>query len=314
MATDTIPGDIYLGRTSGPPGYALMHSGKVRDIYTLDAAHMLFVATDRVSAFDVVMREGIAGKGRVLAALSAWWFERTRDVVPNHLVSTRVEDVPGLDAHWRELLRGRVQIVRRATPTPVEWVVRGYVAGSGWKDYQRTRSISGIELPEGLEHAARLPSPILTPTTKDAAHDLPLTHEEARAKVGASVFEDARRVALALFQRGTELLEPHGILLADTKFEFGLLDGQLVLIDEVLTPDSSRFWPRETWKPGSNPASYDKQILRDWLETTSWNKEPPPPTIDPAVLARVARRYLEICERITGRLPEGVRTARLEGT
>lgn len=310
MATDTIPGDIYLGRTGGPPGFALVHSGKVRDVYALDAQHLLFVATDRVSAFDVVMREGVPHKGRVLSALSAFWFEKTRDVVPNHLVSTRVEDVPRLDAAWRETLRGRVQIVKRATPTPVEWVVRGYVAGSGWKDYQKTRSICGVALPAGLLHAARLEQPILTPTTKEAAHDLPLTHEEARARVGAAVFDEAQRVALALFRRGTAVLEPHGILLADTKFEFGVIDGGLVLIDEVLTPDSSRFWPRETWKPGENPPSYDKQILRDWLETTGWNKEPPPPAIDPAVLARVARRYLEICERITGRLPDGVASAR----
>ncbi|MCY2958575.1 MAG: phosphoribosylaminoimidazolesuccinocarboxamide synthase [Planctomycetota bacterium] len=310
MATGTSATDIYLGRTGGPPGYALVHSGKVRDIYTLDGEHLLFVATDRVSAFDVVMREGIPGKGRVLSALSAFWFEKTRDVVPNHLVSTRVEDVPGLDSGWRARLRGRVQIVRRATPTPVEWVVRGYVAGSGWKDYQRTRSICGVALPVGLQHASRLETPILTPTTKEAAHDLPLTHDEARAKVGAATFDEAQRVALALYRRGTEVLEPHGILLADTKFEFGILDGRLVLIDEVLTPDSSRFWPRETWKPGENPPSYDKQILRDWLETTGWNKEPPPPALDPAVLARVAQRYLEICQRITGRLPEGVEVAR----
>lgn len=306
MTTGTSSSGIYLGRTAGPPGYALVHSGKVRDIYALDAEHLLFVATDRVSAFDVVMKEGVPHKGRVLSALSAFWFEKTRDVVPNHLVSTAVEDVPRLDAEWRELLRGRVQIVRRATPTPVEWVVRGYLAGSGWKDYQRTRSICGVALPAGLLHAARLAAPILTPTTKEAAHDLPLTHDEARARVGSALFDEAQRVALALYRRGADLLEPHGILLADTKFEFGTLGGRLLLIDEVLTPDSSRFWPRETWKPGENPPSYDKQILRDWLETTGWKKEPPPPPLDPAIVARVAQRYLEICERITGRLPEGV--------
>lgn len=309
MATGTRATDMYLGRTDGPPGYALVHSGKVRDVYALDERHLLFVATDRVSAFDVVMREGVPSKGRVLSALSAHWFEKTRDVVPNHLVSTRVEDVPKLDAAWRDVLRGRVQIVRRARPTPVEWVVRGYVAGSGWKDYQKTQSICGVALPAGLRHAGRLPTPILTPTTKETAHDLPLTHDEARAKVGASVFDEAQRVALALYRRGAELLEPHGILLADTKFEFGILDGKLVLIDEVLTPDSSRFWPRATWEPGTNPPSYDKQILRDWLEASGWNKEPPPPAIDPAVLERVARRYLEICELVTGRAPEGMARA-----
>lgn len=310
MAIEARTTDLYLGRADAPPGFALVHSGKVRDVYALDAERLLFVATDRVSAFDVVMEEGVPEKGRVLSALSAWWFERTRDVVANHLVSTRVEDVPGLDAAWRERLRGRVQVVRRCAPTPVEWVVRGYVAGSGWKDYQRTRSICGVALPAGLELAGRLPEPILTPTTKEAAHDLPLTHAEARARVGDAVFDEARRVALALYRRGSEVLAPHGILLADTKFEFGLLAGKLVLIDEVLTPDSSRFWPAATWKPGTNPDSYDKQILRDWLESTGWNKEPPPPRIDADVLARVGRRYLEICERITGRLPEGTSSPR----
>jgi phosphoribosylaminoimidazole-succinocarboxamide synthase len=297
--------DVYLGRDGGPPGLTCVHSGKVRDIYALDAERLLFVATDRVSAFDVVMREGVPHKGRVLTALSAHWFARTRDVVENHLVSTRVEDVPGLDAAWRERLRGRVQVVRRAAPTPVEWVVRGYLAGSGWKDYQRARAICGVELPAGLRLASKLPRPILTPTTKEAAHDRPLTHAEARARVGAEVFARAERCALELYRRGTEVLEPLGIVLADTKFEFGLLDGRLILIDEALTPDSSRFWPREGWQPGENPPSWDKQILRDWLESTGWNKEPPPPALDPAVVARLAQRYLEVCERITGRRPEG---------
>ncbi len=315
MASGTSETDIYLGRTGGPPGLQLVHSGKVRDIYALGAERLLFVATDRVSAFDVVMREGVPDKGRVLSTVSAYWFEATRDVLPNHLISTRVEDVRGpdgtaLDATWRERLRGRVQIVQRAKPTPVEWVVRGYVAGSGWKDYQKHGVVSGVALPPGLQLASRLPAPILTPTTKEEAHDRPITHDEARALVGAETVAAAERAALALVRRGTDVLEPHGILLADTKFEFGTLDGKLVLIDEVLTPDSSRFWPAATWKPGSNPDSYDKQILRDWLETTSWNKEPPPPALDRDVLARVARRYFEICELITGRLPEGVSSTR----
>jgi phosphoribosylaminoimidazole-succinocarboxamide synthase len=305
MATGTRDAAIYLGRTDGPSGFDLVHSGKVRDVYALDAQRLLFVATDRVSAFDVVMREGVPEKGRVLSALSAFWFERTRDLIGNHLLSTRVEDVPGLDARWRETLRGRVLIVARAVPTPVEWVVRGYVAGSGWKDYQRTGAICGVPLPAGLQHASRLDVPILTPTTKESAHDLPIPHAEARARVGDALFESARDAALALYRRGSEVLAPLSILLADTKFEFGLCDGRLVLIDEVLTPDSSRFWPAAGWKPGTNPASYDKQILRDWLETTGWNKEPPPPALDPHVLARLARRYLEICQLITGRLPEG---------
>jgi phosphoribosylaminoimidazole-succinocarboxamide synthase len=294
---------VFLGRDVRVPGYELVASGKVRDVYAIDARHLLFVTTDRVSAFDVVMREGIPWKGSVLTAISAWWFEHTRDVIENHLVSTSVDELRGLDAGWRERLRGRIMIVRRAQPTTVEWVVRGYLAGSGWKEYQSSRSVCGIPLPAGLENASRLPKPILTPTTKDKDHDLPLSPAEARERVGASVFERAERAALELFAHGTRELERVDILLADTKFEFGELDGRLILIDEALTPDSSRFWPKASWKPGTNPPSLDKQILRDWLETQPWNKNPPPPALPPELVERVSRRYLEICEKITGRSP-----------
>ena len=304
MTTTTV----FLGRTQRVPGLEMLASGKVRDVYALDARHLLFVTTDRVSAFDVVMKEGIPHKGAVLTAISAWWFEHTRDVIANHLVSTSVDDVPGLDERWRELLRGRIMIVRRAKPTPVEWVVRGYLAGSGWKEYQRSRTVCGIPLPAGLENSSRLPQPILTPTTKEETHDRPLTPDEARALVGAETYDKAERAALALFRRGSEELEKIGILLADTKFEFGHLDGKLILIDEALTPDSSRFWPAEGWRPGANPPSYDKQILRDHLETLDWPKTYPPPDLDPRVLARVGERYLEVCEKITGALPVGAAT------
>lgn len=290
----------YLGRERALPGVRWLASGKVRDIYEIDAQRLLFVTSDRVSAFDVILREGIPHKGRVLTTIAAWWFERTRDVIDNHLLSTRVEDVPGLDGEWRERLRGRVMIVRRARPTPVEWVVRGYLAGSGWKEYQRARSVCGVPLPEGLRQSDRLPEPILTPTTKDEHHDLPITPAQARDLVGPRVFEAAERASLALFRRGMEELERIGVLLADTKFEFGLLDERLILIDEALTPDSSRFWPREQWQPGSSPPSYDKQILRDWLETLDWDKRPPPPPVDPAVLERTGAKYREICARLTG--------------
>ena len=299
------PTNVYLGRDPGPNGWKLLHSGKVRDIYELDSRHLVFVTTDRVSAFDVVMKEGVPNKGSVLTAISAWWFERTRDVIENHLVSTSVEDLPKLDRSWRDRLRGRVMIVKKAAPTSVEWVVRGYIAGSGWKEYQKSKTVCGIPLPDGLQLSSRLPKPILTPTTKEETHDLPLTPKEARERVGASVFDPAEKAALELFRRGTQELESIGILLADTKFEFGLLDGKLLLIDECLTPDSSRFWPAESWKPGTNPPSYDKQILRDYLETLPWNKSYPPPDLDPAVLAKVAERYLEICEKITGGVPAG---------
>ena len=296
---------IYLGRERAIPGVTWLASGKVRDIYAVDAEHLLFVTSDRMSAFDVIMNEGVPFKGAVLTMLAAHWFEKTRDIVPNHLVSTSVDDVEDLSEEWRERLRGRVMLVRRAQPTPVEWVVRGYLAGSGLKEYQRSRSVCGIPLPEGLVLASRLPQPILTPTTKEDAHDLPLTPDEARAKVGPELYETAERAALALFARASELLAKQGILLADTKFEFGLRNGKLLLIDEALTPDSSRFWPAESWKPGSNPPSYDKQYLRDWLETLDWNKQYPPPTLSSAVIERTVEKYLEICRKVTGRVPAG---------
>jgi phosphoribosylaminoimidazole-succinocarboxamide synthase len=295
----------FLGRDVRVPGLSLLACGKVRDIYELDARHLLFVTTDRVSAFDVVMNEGIPHKGQVLTAISAFWFARTRDIIDNHLVSTSVDDLSGLDAGWRERLAGRIMIVRRAVPTSVEWVVRGYLAGSGWKEYQQRQSVCGVPLPAGLSQSSRLPTPILTPTTKEASHDLPITPDEARERVGGSVFDCAHKAALELFARGTRELDSLGILLADTKFEFGVLDQRVMLIDEVLTPDSSRFWNKRDWRLGISPPSWDKQILRDWLEAQPWNKEYPPPRVDPAILARVSDRYLEICEKLTGSLPAG---------
>jgi phosphoribosylaminoimidazole-succinocarboxamide synthase len=299
----------YLGRERAIPGLKFLATGKVRDIYEVDDKHLLFVTSDRVSAFDVVMNEGVPFKGAVLTAIAAHWFAQTADIVPNHLVSSDIDAVAGLDSAWRERLRGRVMLVRRATPMTVEWVVRGYLAGSGWKDYQLTGAVCGVELPTGLQLASKLPAPILTPTTKDTHHDLPLTAEQAARRVGADVFEQARRAALALFERGSQKLEKQGILLADTKFEFGLIDGRVVLIDEALTPDSSRFWPAAKWRIGQSPPSLDKQGLRDWLEQQPWNKEPPPPALPAAVVADIQRRYLEICELITGRLPVGASLA-----
>jgi phosphoribosylaminoimidazole-succinocarboxamide synthase len=299
--------DVYLGRTPRLGRLVLRASGKVRDIYEVDAQHLLFVTSDRVSAFDVVMPQGIPHKGQVLSAISAHWFERTRDIVPNHLVSTQVEDVPDLGPKERELLRGRVMLVQRAEPTSVEWVVRGYLAGSGWKEYQKSGTVCGVALPKGLAFCQKLPRPVLTPTTKEQGHDQPLTPAEARARVGAAVFDPAERAALALFERGTQELARIGILLADTKFEFGLRAGKLLLIDEALTPDSSRFWPASAYRAGENPPSYDKQVLRDYLETLDWSKEPPGPELPPAIVNRVAERYLEICAKITGRAPAEVR-------
>jgi len=291
----------YVGGRDAVPGFEQIASGKVRDIYALDDDRLLFVATDRISAFDVVMDVGVPHKGRVLTQIAAFWFERTRDLCPNHFVTAAVEEVPRLDAAWRETLRDRVMIVRRAEPTTVEWVVRGYIAGSGWKDYVRHGSVCGIVLPEGLELASRLPEPILTPTTKDDEHDRPLTPSQARERVGSATYERAERAAFALYARGNDVLAELGILLADTKFEFGYVGDELVLIDEALTPDSSRLWPRDEWRTGISPPSYDKQILRDHLETLDWDKNAPAPPLDRAVVERVSARYLEIAERITGR-------------
>ncbi|TAJ16479.1 MAG: phosphoribosylaminoimidazolesuccinocarboxamide synthase [Planctomycetota bacterium] len=295
---------VYPGREPRLGPLQLVSSGKVRDQYRLDDQHVVFVTSDRVSAFDVIMAEGIPHKGRVLTSIAAWWFEQTRDVIENHLVSTAVEDLPKLDAKLRERLRGRVMIVRRAVPTSVEWVVRGYLAGSGWKEYKRTGRLWDHALPAGLQESSQLARPLLTPTTKEQHHDLPLSLEQTRERVGAAVFDRAHAAALELFRRGGELLEARGILLADTKFEFGICDGALLLIDEALTPDSSRFWPREGWRPGRAQPSYDKQVLRDWLEATGWNKEPPPPALSPEIIAEVGARYLAICERITGTRPD----------
>ncbi|HIG10205.1 MAG TPA: phosphoribosylaminoimidazolesuccinocarboxamide synthase [Planctomycetes bacterium] len=296
----------YLGRDAAPPGLKRLATGKVRDIFELDAERLLFVTTDRVSAFDVVMDEGIPHKGRVLTAISAHWFERTADIIPGHLLSVDVNEVPGLSDAWRERLDGRIMIVRRCEPTPVEWVVRGFVVGSGWKEYQARGTISALPQPPGMLQAQRLPAPILTPSTKDEIHDRPISPTEAAEMVGSEAFATLERVSLALFERGTQELAELDIILADTKFEFGLSGDELILIDEVLTPDSSRFWPRAEYRTGISPPSFDKQILRDHLETLDWNKEAPPPNLDPVVLERVGARYLEVCEMICGSLPRGV--------
>lgn len=298
----------YLGRKNAPPGLQQIASGKVRDIYAMDEDRLLFVTTDRISAFDVVMNEGIPDKGRVLTTITEYWFEQTQDIIPNHLISTDIELVPGLDAHWKEILRGRILIVKRCQPDIIEWVVRGYIAGSGWKEYQTSQSVCGIELPAGLSQAEVLPKPILTPTTKEEDHDRPLTPQQASDLIGKERFNHGQDICLKLFERGTQVLGELGILLADTKFELGMCGDEVLLIDEALTPDSSRFWSQAEYKTGSSPKSYDKQILRDYLETLDWNKEAPAPALDPAVLQRVSRGYFEICERITGRLPEGIQS------
>jgi len=299
---------IYLGRRERIGDLTLLSSGKVRDIYALDDERLVFVTSDRVSAFDVVLPGGVVDKGRVLTHIAAWWFGETNDLVANHLLSTNVDDVPGITAAERADLEGRIMIVRRCEPTAVEWVVRGYICGSGWKEYQAAGTICGIELPTGLAFCQALPEPLFTPTTKADEHDLPITPDAAREVVGHAVFAAAHAATMALFDRGTQVLAEHGILLADTKFEFGIRNGEVLLIDEALTPDSSRFWPAETYAVGQLQPSLDKQILRDWLETLDWNKEAPGPAIDPAVNARLAASYVRICKTLTGGLPAGLVT------
>ena len=297
---------VYSGRHEALGPIRLKNSGKVRDIYEVDQDHLLFVTSDRVSAFDVIMPQGIPHKGRVLTTIAAHWFARTQDIIANHLVSTAVEDVPGLPAEHHDALRGRIMYVRRCAPTAVEWVLRGYICGSGWKEYQQKGSICGIELPAGLEFCEKFPRPIFTPTTKDDVHDMPITAEQARATVGDEVYDAAYNASFQLFERGTRELAEIGILLADTKFEFGLCDGKVMLIDEALTPDSSRFWPADQYATGKNQPSYDKQVLRDWLETLDWDKNPPAPALPADLVERISQRYLDICEKITGQTPIGV--------
>jgi phosphoribosylaminoimidazole-succinocarboxamide synthase len=280
--------------------------GKVRDIYEL-GQDLLLVATDRLSAFDVVMNEPIPGKGMVLTALSRFWLDLLRPVVQNHMLSVDVDSWRDVDQKSREVLRFRAMRCRKARPLPVEWVVRGYLTGSGFKDYKKSGMVSGVALPAGLEHAARIEPPILTPSTKAASgHDEPISFDQAAALVGPAVAARARDAALRLYTTARDYAATRGIVIADTKFEFGLLGSEVILIDEVLTPDSSRFWPAAEVRPGGQPTSFDKQLVRDWLETTGWNKTPPPPRLPDEIVRRTAQTYREICVKLTGRSPEDV--------
>ena len=274
--------------------------GKVRDVYDL-GDHLLLVATDRISAFDWVMPNGIPDKGRVLTTLSAHWFGMLE--VPNHLVSTDVERFPLPAAADRGMLAGRSMLCRKASVFPVECVVRGYLAGSGWKEYQKHGTVCGIRLRAGLRESDRLEEPIFTPATKaTTGHDENIPFERMREIVGGEVAEELRRRSLAIYERGADYARKRGIIIADTKFEFGRDEhGDILLIDEVLTPDSSRFWPADRYAPGGAQASYDKQFVRDWLETTTWDKNSPPPTLPDEVVARTREKYVEAYERLTGK-------------
>ena len=280
----------------------LERRGKVRDVYDL-GSELLIVATDRMSAFDVVMAEPIPGKGQVLTAISKFWFEALKDIVPNHLISLNPEEYPAVCRPYSRELTGRSMLVKKAEPLVIECIVRGYLAGSGYKDYMETGRVCGYELPAGLQLSSRLEEPLFTPSTKaeQGLHDENITVEKARELVGAELADKAARISLALYNKARDLAEPKGIILADTKFEFGLYQGELILIDEVLTPDSSRFWPLESYEPGKSQPSFDKQPLRDWLEGLDWDKTPPPPTLPQEVIQSTAQRYNQALELLTGK-------------
>ena len=287
---------------ASPLADTFLRSGKVRDLYAVGADRLLLVASDRLSAFDVVLPTPIPDKGRVLTGLSRFWFDRTADLVTNHLVGVTPEEIPGGAPAEAAELRGRMMLCRRVEPLPIEVIVRGYLAGSGWKDYLRTGAVCGIPLPAGLRESDRLPEPLFTPSTKaEEGHDENISLDEAANLVGAAVALQVRDLAIALYSRGAEIAEPAGVILADTKFEFGTdpATGELILIDEVLTPDSSRFWDAADYEPGRAQASFDKQFVRDWLETQDWDKTPPGPELPADIVAGTRARYVEAFERIT---------------
>jgi len=275
--------------------------GKVRDIYDL-GDQLLFVATDRVSAFDVVLPTGIPDKGRVLTQLSLYWFRTMEPFMKNHVIESDVEKFPSKLAKYADQLRGRSMLVTKAKVVPAECVVRGYLAGSGWKDYKETGSICGIPILKGLGESAKLAQPIFTPTTKaDVGHDMNVSFDELKGLVGASLAEMLREKSIGIFQRASEIAEKRGIIIADTKFEFGLLNGELILVDEVMTPDSSRFWSAKAYAPGRSQDSYDKQIIRDYLNTLEWNKTYPGPDLPADIVEKTRARYLEIYRILTGK-------------
>ena len=285
----------------------LVHSGKVRELYEAGDDRLLMVASDRISAFDVIMAEPIPDKGRVLTAMTVYWLDALSDLAPSHLVSADPADLPaGADALEEESgtapLAGRALLVRRAEMLPIECIVRGYLAGSGWGEYKRSQTLHGTPLPAGLQQADRLPEPMFTPSTKATeGHDENISFEQAAELVGKSVAAQARDLCVEAYRRAAAAAEQHGIIVADTKFELGFIDGELALCDEVLTPDSSRFWPADEWRPGSNPPSFDKQPLRDWLEGTGWDKTPPPPGLPDGIVTETAERYTAAYERVCGR-------------
>jgi phosphoribosylaminoimidazole-succinocarboxamide synthase len=282
-------------------GMKLLKRGKVRDVYDMDNK-LVIVASDRMSAFDVVMDDPIPDKGKILTAISLFWFKQLGDVVENHVLSADPSQYPEPCEKHLDALAGRSMLVRKADPLPVECIVRGYLSGSGWLDYQQTGSVCGIALPKGLAESEKLPKPIFTPSTKaeKGIHDENISFDKAIEILGAETAALVRDLSLKIYQFGSELAAQKGIIIADTKFEFGIVDDRLILIDELLTPDSSRFWPVDTYKPGGPQASFDKQFLRDYLNSLDWPKKPPPPKLPPDIIEKTRDRYLEALERLTG--------------
>ena len=283
------------------PNLTLAGTGKVRDIYALDS-HLLIVATDRISAFDVVMPNPVPGKGEVLTRMSAFWFGKMSDIIPNHLVSTNPDEFPAACAPYREVLKGRSMLVKKAKPLSVECIIRGYLSGSGWKDYRSGKPVSGIALPDGLKESSRLPEPLFTPSTKapDGEHDMPISRVEMVNIIGAELTDQIVRTSIAVYERAVAIAAAAGIIIADTKMEFGLLNGELILIDELLPPDSSRFWPNDDYEEGRPQKSFDKQFLRDYLLSIHWDQKPPAPELPAEIIKKTAEKYHEVLNRLVG--------------
>ena len=288
--------------TTNLPGIPLRARGKVRDVYSIGKDRLLIIATDRISAFDYILATGIPDKGRLLTAMSLFWFDFLKDVTPNHLVSANVDEYPSSLHPFRDQLEGRSMLVRRANMVDVECVARGYISGSGWKDYKRTGAICGIPLPAGLKESDKLPEPIFTPATKaQTGHDENVSFDLVAAQIGIDLTNRLRDLTLAIYRKASDYAATKGIILADTKFEFGFVGEQLLLGDEVLTPDSSRFWPAATYAPGGAQQSYDKQFVRDYLESIQWNKQPPAPALPDEIAQHTREKYKQAYRKLTGR-------------
>ncbi|MGE5431715.1 MAG: phosphoribosylaminoimidazolesuccinocarboxamide synthase [Syntrophomonadaceae bacterium] len=283
------------------PNLKLVKQGKVREIYDL-GEYFLFVVTDRLSAFDVIMAQGIPFKGEVLNKISEFWFNFTKDIIPNHLVSTNIKDFPKECAEYASELKGRSMLVKKAEVIPIECIVRGYITGSGWNDYLKTGKVSGIELPKGLQESEKLPEPIFTPSTKAeiGEHDENITNDRAREIAGSDVYNKIKNATIAIYRAASEYALTKGIIIADTKMEFGIYNGEVILVDELLTPDSSRFWPLDKYKKGKSQESYDKQFVRDYLVSIGFNKQPPPPPLPENVISVTTEKYQEALFKLTG--------------